>query len=176
MAEADQEALPVTDLHTKILVLCAAYDVDWAEGYHEQNVPGCSPADAALEHLVHELSHAALLGMVFGPELSERVGHRLRQRLWCTISDANEVSTFAVEIDVLRALGAQVDEVIMAEACRDKVPQLSVETIRSEWEIARTFPAHGAAVRKVMYAFSDENVETRVRWLQMRVPFQGGSK
>ena len=121
--------------------LAARLDKKWtlnAPADDESIVPFKDPRDARLEHLLHELGHAVLLGVEPGPMLSLRIGAETgRLKNWPfpgarALMEENELETFAVVMRVLPRLGIRCDRWTMCDAAQIQV-ELRPEEIEAFW-------------------------------------------
>lgn len=115
------------------------------------------------EYLVHELSHAALLGILqdlddnwsLSTTISATLGLVDRHESWGQENysdELNETETFAVEMEVLSQLGIEFDEGAMVAACHDQTGWSCKET-REIWQRFRDDPAFEGAVNEVLAVF-----------------------
>lgn len=81
-----------------------------------------------IEHILHELAHGALLGLLYGPRLAERVSRRV-QALGSADADQNEVETYAVVMAALDRLRLSYDPQVMYEALQ---PVLGTEPAQEQ--------------------------------------------
>lgn len=136
----------------------------WGERASDADMDGIVPFEntenSVVEHLCHELAHAALLGIAPGPALANRVSAAIRvmEVLEPTAVDQNELETFSVVMDVLTSLGIKYDRQVMAEAAEIQMhcnedPREMIDAVWNEFEHT---PRRAAAVQTVLETLQRE--------------------
>lgn len=125
----------------------------------EEIIPCDDYRVGAIEHCCHELAHAVLLEVSFGPHLADRVGQASRSLVgvetskyndhW-DASETNEVETFAVSIEALTAMGFTCEFAVFVEACEVQVNGGSRENIAKAIKaFMRTYQCRQSAMKIV---------------------------
>lgn len=116
-----------------------AYDLlvrDW--GLDEDEMPVGSGEISALEHLIHEVSHAVSLGLKFeGPETSKEIGRRIGQGKGLRAhSIAEETRAWAIEWHVWGRFEMGLEWGDLAEAAAiQEVSEQEVKDLLEHWYI-----------------------------------------
>ncbi len=117
-----------------------------------------------VEHLCHELAHAALLGVKAGPRLSDRVSYAIRHldddRLDNDREEQNEVETCAVVLGVLYGFEIAVDRHHMRD----------VATAQTGWSQAQVDLYWDGFIGEPRYHQALDEVSARLRWLYDEEP------
>lgn len=128
-------------------------------------VPFENPEATYLEHVCHEMAHAVLLGLEFGPQLSDRVEaavDRLRTSYGIEASELNETQAFAVVMGVFDVLGVPYDRADMFEANRMQVHYMR-ESIADVWSNFRCTDAINKIARVLIEETSATSTESSTR-------------
>src|SRR5262249_17772638 len=136
-------------IYERALWLCKEFDIQKLDE-DDTFIPFVDPRLGVIEHVCHELAHAALLGLLYGPNLPERISRTLKRRDHSdpeTPSERNEVETFAVVMEVFERLRFSIEEGVMLDAAGIQVNWQEID-IENAWESFRgTTRCHEAADR-----------------------------
>lgn len=131
----------------------------------DEAVVPCTTRDLEVaEHVLHELAHAALLGVEPGPNISDRLGVLIRD-LDSRDADLNEVEAHRVVMEVFARIGYQVGAAAFVEAAALQMQELSTDarTIERRWRRFRRTTRFEAAVQTVLAALLEHEGAPLVR-------------
>lgn len=125
------------------------YKTEWYGADNKGQIYFADERKAGIEHVCHEMAHAALLGIKIGRNLTDRVDitvAQLRHEKGSNAADRNEIDTFAVVMSVFRRLGLSFrQEAMVKEAwSQTRWPR---SRIMRRWRDFRRRPEHKQAVR-----------------------------
>jgi len=126
-------------------------------------VPLADERTSVVEHVFHELGHAALLGVPLGPNLSKRISAHFMKALqeseWDTeAAQENEIQTFEVVMAVFDRLEIEYDRGVMVDALRVQLrDDLSNEEVYERWRLFRATEACTAAANRIVDLVTREN-------------------
>jgi hypothetical protein len=123
-----------------------ALDDEWELGHDPDSllIPFEDDRVSMIEHVFHELGHAALLGVKFGPRLSKRVSGNISGLIGDTYhgarsvclskSQRNEIETFGVVMTAIRKLGFDFDIRDMVAGVLVQVDILNEQEVCDFWK------------------------------------------
>ena len=128
------------------------------EGFDDNIVPFLNPEDSLVEHMLHELGHAVLLGLEPGPDLAARVSKALKagEHNEELFAETNEMWTFAVVMGTLRRLGVRFTLVDMLSAAEVQCCYVEPKEIPTVWRLFRRTEAYEAAIQEVIHIISEQ--------------------
>ena len=104
----------------------------------------------AVESLVHELAHAALLKLPLKPSLSNDISRNINS---LAHENCHEIDTLGAEIDILRRFCLPVNEEAFLLEAQDQT-QWSFEDTRRRWSYVRGTHKYAQAVEAVVDLFT----------------------
>lgn len=121
-------------------------DDEWGLGNDPESllVPFEDDRISTIEHVFHEMAHAALLSVKFGPKLAKRVSRHIdglrgdtyhgQRMVGLTKAELNEIQTFGVVMTAVRKLGFDFDIRDMVAAVQVQVNILEEQEVCDIWK------------------------------------------